>query len=229
MSPAAVNTAARLAGHRRQWACAWRHPPNSARTLPKRTAPLASLNSHPYDLGIHTPVRVDSPFRVHFSGSFRSCYLCLHAADLEADPRASVVFTNMGAEPVHRYDRGRIISSRTLKSLCCGNVAVCGSWTPEEILERLLAGEIQRREDRALQRRLQAAQFLVKTLDDFDWSSAQKDQSCPNPAPLPSRLAAPTWQRLLSGRSGPGQNPPGLGAGLSRLPSRILRALDHCH
>ena len=44
-----------LAGHRRQWACAWRHPPNSARTLPKRTAPLRPLNSHPYDLGISTP------------------------------------------------------------------------------------------------------------------------------------------------------------------------------
>ena len=48
-------------------------------------------------------------------------------------------------------------------------------WTPEEILERLLAGEIQRREDRALQRRLKAARFpFVKTLDDFDWSGPKK-------------------------------------------------------
>ena len=48
-------------------------------------------------------------------------------------------------------------------------------WMPEDILERLLAGEIQRREDRALQRRLKAARFpFVKTLDDFDWSWPQK-------------------------------------------------------
>ena len=42
-------------------------------------------------------------------------------------------------------------------------------WTPEEILERLLAGEIQRRDDRALQRRIKVARFpFIKTLDDFD-------------------------------------------------------------
>jgi DNA replication protein DnaC len=48
-------------------------------------------------------------------------------------------------------------------------------WTPEEILDRLLAGEIQRRDDRALQRRIKAARFpLIKTLDDFDWSWPKK-------------------------------------------------------
>ena len=48
-------------------------------------------------------------------------------------------------------------------------------WTPEVILTRLLAGEIQRRDDRALQRRLKAARFpFVKTLDDFDWSWPKK-------------------------------------------------------
>ena len=53
-------------------------------------------------------------------------------------------------------------------------------WTPEEILERLLAGKIQRREDRALQRRLKAARFpFVKTLDDFDWSFFNNDATSP--------------------------------------------------
>jgi DNA replication protein DnaC len=48
-------------------------------------------------------------------------------------------------------------------------------WTSEDILDRLLAGEIQRRDDRALQRRLKAARFpFVKTLDDFDWSWPKK-------------------------------------------------------
>lgn len=48
-------------------------------------------------------------------------------------------------------------------------------WTPEEILDRLLAGEIQRRDDRALQRRIKAARFpFIKTLDDFDWSWPKK-------------------------------------------------------
>ena len=48
-------------------------------------------------------------------------------------------------------------------------------WTPQDILDRLLTGEIQRRDDRALQRRLKAARFpFVKTLDDFDWSWPKK-------------------------------------------------------
>jgi len=48
-------------------------------------------------------------------------------------------------------------------------------WTPEEILERLLTGEIQRRDDRALQRRIKVARFpFIKTLDDFDWSWPKK-------------------------------------------------------
>ena len=48
-------------------------------------------------------------------------------------------------------------------------------WTPEEILDRLLAGEIQRRDDRALQRRTKAARFpFIKTLDDFDGSWPKK-------------------------------------------------------
>lgn len=48
-------------------------------------------------------------------------------------------------------------------------------WPPEEILSRLLDGEIQQRADRALQRRIQNARFpFIKTLDDFDWSWPKK-------------------------------------------------------
>ena len=48
-------------------------------------------------------------------------------------------------------------------------------WTPETILARLLAGEIQLRADRALERRLQAARFpLAKSIADFDWTWPSK-------------------------------------------------------
>ena len=43
-------------------------------------------------------------------------------------------------------------------------------WPPLDFLGRLLEGEVLRRQDRATQRRLQAARFpLVKTLEQFNW------------------------------------------------------------
>lgn len=48
-------------------------------------------------------------------------------------------------------------------------------WPPEEIIARLLDGEIQQRADRALLRRIKNARFpFIKTLDDFDWSWPKK-------------------------------------------------------
>jgi DNA replication protein DnaC len=44
-----------------------------------------------------------------------------------------------------------------------------------EYLTRLIEGELQRRQDRALQRRLNAARFpLLKTLDQFQWDGPRK-------------------------------------------------------
>ena len=74
-------------------------------------------------------------------------------------------------------------------------------WTPEDILLRLAEGEAQQRADRACQRRIKAARFpFLKSLDDFDWSWPKKDQSRPNPAPLPSGLGPCPWQSLLPRR-----------------------------
>ena len=43
-------------------------------------------------------------------------------------------------------------------------------WPPSDYLAALVEGEVQRRQDRALQRRIKAARFpLIKTLDDFQW------------------------------------------------------------
>ena len=48
--------------------------------------------------------------------------------------------------------------------------AVEKHWPPLDFLGRLLEGEVLRRQDRATQRRLQAARFpLVKTLEQFNW------------------------------------------------------------
>jgi DNA replication protein DnaC len=48
-------------------------------------------------------------------------------------------------------------------------------WSPEEILARLLDGEIQQRADRALQNHIKNARFpFIKTIDDFDWSWPKK-------------------------------------------------------
>ena len=48
--------------------------------------------------------------------------------------------------------------------------AASESWTALDYLTHLVAGECQRRQDRALQRRLKAARFpLLKTLDAFHW------------------------------------------------------------
>lgn len=45
------------------------------------------------------------------------------------------------------------------------------SWPPLEYLQRLVEGEYDLRQQRALARRVQAARFpVVKTLDRFDWS-----------------------------------------------------------
>jgi len=48
-------------------------------------------------------------------------------------------------------------------------------WQPEEIIARLLDGEIQQRSDRALLRRIKNARFpFIKTIEDFDWSWPKK-------------------------------------------------------
>jgi DNA replication protein DnaC len=48
-------------------------------------------------------------------------------------------------------------------------------WTPIEYLTRLVAGEVDRRKDNKIKRRIKAARFpLIKTLDDFDWSWPRK-------------------------------------------------------
>lgn len=49
--------------------------------------------------------------------------------------------------------------------------AASKQWPPTDYLARLVEGEVQRRQDRALQRRLKAARFpVLKTLDDFQWN-----------------------------------------------------------
>lgn len=48
-------------------------------------------------------------------------------------------------------------------------------WTPLEYLGKLTEGEVQRRQDRALQRRIQAARFpVLKTLESFQWNWPKK-------------------------------------------------------
>lgn len=48
-------------------------------------------------------------------------------------------------------------------------------WPPVDYLARLVEGELQRRQDRALQRRLKAARFpLLKTLEQFQWQWPKK-------------------------------------------------------
>ncbi len=48
-------------------------------------------------------------------------------------------------------------------------------WTHVDYLQRLLQGECERRRDKRVARRLQAARFPVtKTLDSFDWSWPEK-------------------------------------------------------
>ncbi len=49
------------------------------------------------------------------------------------------------------------------------------NWTPLDFLGRLVEGEALQRQDRATQRRLQAAHFpVIKTLEQFDWSWPKK-------------------------------------------------------
>ena len=53
--------------------------------------------------------------------------------------------------------------------------AAAESWSYLDYLARLAEGELQRRQDRALQRRLKAARFpLLKTLDQFHWNWPKK-------------------------------------------------------
>ena len=48
-------------------------------------------------------------------------------------------------------------------------------WTPLEYLGKLIEGEVQRRQDRALERRIKAARFpVIKTLDAFQWQWPKK-------------------------------------------------------
>lgn len=53
-------------------------------------------------------------------------------------------------------------------------------WTPLQYLGRLLEGEVHRRQDQRVARRVQAARFpVLKTLDQFDWgwpSQINRDQ-----------------------------------------------------
>jgi len=49
--------------------------------------------------------------------------------------------------------------------------AAAEQWPPVDYLARLVEGELQRRQDRALERRLKAARFpLLKTLEQFQWN-----------------------------------------------------------
>ena len=49
--------------------------------------------------------------------------------------------------------------------------AAAGQWPPTDYLAKLVDGEVQRRQDRALARRLDAARFpVLKTLEDFQWN-----------------------------------------------------------
>ena len=111
-SPAAVNTAARL----------WldtvakvrvhgvTHPTPRARFQNEQPT-LRPLNSHPYDWGISTPVRVDSQFRVHFGGNRYSVpapYASMRLT-LKRTPE-HLWFYHEGrwvAEHVRRYDQGQ--------------------------------------------------------------------------------------------------------------------------
>ena len=53
--------------------------------------------------------------------------------------------------------------------------AVAKNWTQLDFLSRLVEGEALRRQDRATQRRLQAAHFpVVKTLEQFNWAWPKK-------------------------------------------------------
>lgn len=53
--------------------------------------------------------------------------------------------------------------------------AAAQQWSPLDFLAKLIDGEVQRRHDRALQRRLQAARFpVVKTLEAFQWNWPKK-------------------------------------------------------
>ncbi|MGH8144284.1 MAG: ATP-binding protein [Steroidobacteraceae bacterium] len=48
-------------------------------------------------------------------------------------------------------------------------------WTPLDYLQRLIEGEVNRREDSGLARRIRLARFpVLKTLDQFDWSWPKK-------------------------------------------------------
>jgi DNA replication protein DnaC len=53
--------------------------------------------------------------------------------------------------------------------------AVQKNWTQLDFLSRLVEGEVLRRQDRATQRRRQAARFpVIKTLEQFDWTWPKK-------------------------------------------------------
>lgn len=53
--------------------------------------------------------------------------------------------------------------------------AVEHHWGPIDYLQRLIDGEVARREDKSLQRRIRLAHFpLVKTLDQYQWSWPKK-------------------------------------------------------
>ena len=62
-------------------------------------------------------------------------------------------------------------------------------WSHLEYLQRLVEGEVNRREDSGLQRRIRLARFpVLKTLDQFDWSWPKPSISsihCP-PQPAPA-------------------------------------------
>ena len=48
-------------------------------------------------------------------------------------------------------------------------------WTPLEYLGKLIEGAVQRRQDRALDRRIKAARFpVLKTLESFQWNWPKK-------------------------------------------------------
>jgi DNA replication protein DnaC len=56
-----------------------------------------------------------------------------------------------------------------------GQTAAEQHWSPLEYLQRLIEGEVNRREDSGLQRRIRLARFpVLKTLDQFDWSWPKK-------------------------------------------------------
>ena len=53
--------------------------------------------------------------------------------------------------------------------------AAAEQWPPVDYLARLVEGELQRRQDRALPRRLKASRFpLLKTLEQFQWQWPKK-------------------------------------------------------